>query len=173
MSKALTSGIGAAASGFASALLLAGCVPDRQSNPLVGVVPPQDPTARRMVLSTDLPRDTDGNGYPDAIATKSYFFEGESGYPLAIPVRGTIRFDLVNHQGKTITSWTFDLAAIEARAMREVAGICYHLDLSLLETGKTDRVDAETVDVRAHFTPSKPEKPKVTGVVSMHFGRTR
>lgn len=157
----------------AAALGVASCVPDRQSNPLVGVTPPQDPTARRVVLSTDLPRDTDGNGYPDSIATKTYFFEGESGYPLAIPVRGSMRFDLVNHQGKIITTWTFDQTEIEGRAVREAAGICYHLDLSLLDPGKTDRVDAETVDVRAYFSPSKPDKPKVTGVVSMHFGRTR
>lgn len=156
-----------------AALCALGCVPDRQDNPLMGVTPPQDPTARRIVLSTDLPRDTDGNGYPDSIATKTYFFEGESGYPLAIPVRGSMRFDLVNHQGKIISTWSFDPTEIEGRAVREAAGICYHLDLSLLDPGKTDRVDAETVDVRAYFTPTKPEKPKVTGVVSMHFGRTR
>lgn len=159
---------------IAAALLsLAGCVNEKPRGTITTAPPAESLVARRLVLSTDFPRDTDGNGFPDTIPTRCYFFEGVNGFPLAIPVEGTLRFDLTNHTGKSVGSWTMDEKELTSHGMREPAGVGYHLELSLLDPGKTDRIEAETVDVRAFFTPTAPEKPKVSAVVSMHFGRTR
>ncbi len=153
---------------------LAGCISDDPSKPagLGSHQPPSDPKIARLVLTARFPRDTNANGYPDSMTTLVRLFEEEPGWPLALAVPGTFKFEMLDSQKKLITTWAFDASAAQAAATRDATGVCYQFDLSLLEGGRTDQLSTESVDVRATFTPTKGG-PSPNGTVSQHFGRTR
>lgn len=151
-----------------------GCVPDNR--PKVTIDPPKEPRPTRLVMTTTHPRDVDGNGYPDTLTTRVHLFEAEGGFPLAVTIPGWFKFDLIS-KGKTVASWTIDAEQTAARLVPDAVGPAYVFELSLLEGGRTDRLDTETIDLRCSFyavadgTASPP--PRASNVVSRHFGRTR
>lgn len=155
------------------AALLASCVADNPRPPITGMSPPADPKPTRMVVTTYLPTDTNSNGYPDTIALRVHLFEHEGGWPLAVGVPGRFKFEMVSPQGKVLATWDLDPASSPGGIGRDQIGPCYLMDLSLLTDGRTDRIDAETIDLRGVFSPTKePDRP-IRATVSMHFGRTR
>ena len=154
--------------------LLAGCVPDNRSPAISSVPPPSDPNPTKIVLSlSKMPVDSDANGYPDTLSVRIHLFEAEGGWPLSVAVPGSFRFELAPPRAPAFATWNFDAAQTEAARGRDGAGPCYAFELSLLSEGRTDRVDVESVDLRAVFTPAKhPDRP-IRAPISMPFGRTR
>jgi hypothetical protein len=155
-------------------VMAAGCVTDEKKPAIAGVTPPEKVKPSRLVVTSYLPRDTDSNGYPDLIPIRVHLFEAEGGWPLAVWVPGTYRFELTPPGGTAkdvLASWEIDPEAA-GRLGRDQIGLCAMLELSLLEGGRTDRHNAETVDLRTTFTPRDGGGP-IRGVISMHFGRTR
>jgi hypothetical protein len=120
-----------------------------------------------------MPVDSDANGYPDTLSVRIHLFEAEGGWPLSVAVPGTFRFELAAPRAQPFAAWDYNAAQTDAARARDGAGPCYLFELSLLGDGRTDRVDVETVDLRATFTPAKrPDRP-IRAPISMHFGRTR
>jgi hypothetical protein len=159
-----------------SVLAAGGCVTDDPKPAIGEFTPPEKVKPSRLVVTSYLPRDTDSNGYPDQIPVRVHLFEPEGGWPLAVWVPGTYRFELTPPGGgeggsKVLASWEIDPEAT-GRLVRDQIGPCAMLELSLLESGRTDRLEVESVDLRTTFTP-RDGGPAVRGVISMYFGRTR
>lgn len=174
--RSLTIGIGGAL--VAAALVAAGgCVSAEPRPAITGFSPPSEPNPTRIVVTSYMARDTDSNGFPDLIPLRVHLFEAEGGWPLAVTVPGTFRFELVKPgetgNAKPLATWEVDPAQNPAMIKQDQIGPCYMMELSLLTEGRTDRLAVESIDLRTTFLPTKPTPNPIRGVISMHFGRTR
>ncbi len=161
-----------------SAGLAGGCVSDDPRKPsMVGQSGPNTPNPTRMVVTSYLPRDTNSNGSPDLIQLRVHLFEAEGGWPLAVSVPGTFRFELVTPgeagREKPLATWEIDPATMPRMLTQDQVGPCYLVELSLLSEGRTDRLSVETVDLHASFISKERTANPIRSVISMHFGRTR
>jgi hypothetical protein len=151
---------------------LSGCVADTPRN--VNIPQPEHSRPAKLVLSSTYPRDTNSNGYPDSLAARIHLFEDEGGFPLSLAADGTFHFELASPKGKTFASWSIGGDDAKRAMIRDSVGPCYVFELSLLADGKSDKIDAEKVDLHATFTPATPDSaPPIrgSGIVSLHFGR--
>ena len=158
--------------------LMGGCVSEGPSKPTMsGQSAPSQPHPTRMVVTSYLPRDTDSNGSPDLIPLRVHLFEAEGGWPLAVAVPGTYRFELAAPgdagRQKPLATWDVDPSASPRMLTQDQVGPCYLIELSLLSGGRTDRLMVETVDLHAAFVPTDTKQSTIRSVISMHFGRTR
>lgn len=157
-----------AGAALAVAALLSGCmVEEKRSGPRPTPRQPEGVVPDRIVLSAELPRDTDGNGFPDTTAVSVFVFD--SRYPLAsLKVPGTFEFTLTATGGRRLAKWNFSEEQTEAAARPAAAGPKYEFELSLLGQGG-DRMAQTEAELVGIFTPvgSAP----VRKWVSFHLGR--
>jgi hypothetical protein len=166
--------------GATGAVLLAvtgGCVSAEPKPAISGFNAPNEPSPTRIVVTSYMARDTDSNGFPDLIPLRVHLFEAEGGWPLAVTVPGTFRFELVKPgdagDAKPLATWEIDPAQFPGMLKQDQIGPCYMIELSLLTQGRTDRLAVESIDLRTTFLPTKASPNPIRGVISMHFGRTR
>lgn len=154
-----------------------GCVSDERKPAISEFTAPAKPNPTRIVVTSYMARDTDSNGFPDLIPLRVHLFEAEGGWPLAVTVPGTFRFELATPgdagRAKPLAVWEIDPAKSPGMLGQDQIGPCYMIELSLLNGGRTDRLTVESVDLRTAFIPETPTPNPIRGVISMHFGRTR
>lgn len=134
------------------AALLAGCmVEEKRSGPRPTPRQPEGVIPDRIVISAELPRDTDGNGYPDTTAASVFVFD--SRYSLAsLKVPGTFEFTLTATGGRKLATWSFNEEQTEAAARPAPAGPMYMFELSLLGQA-SDRMAQTEAELVGVFTP--------------------
>ncbi|MBX3383996.1 MAG: hypothetical protein KF864_10865 [Phycisphaeraceae bacterium] len=153
--------INAAARGVVAAaiLLLGGCVADNSgsnSKPTIGP-PPSEPRPGGLFMATNLPDDSDGNGYPDTFVVTVYIFD-QSPYPRSVAIAGSFEFRLVNTSGEVVRAWRIPPETARRAQISAAPGPGYTFRMSLLEDGGTDRLPKQSVDVIGAFTSMEGQR---------------
>jgi hypothetical protein len=132
-------------------LWLAGCVSDEpRDKPNVGP-PPSQPRPGGMFMATNLPDDTDGNGFPDTFVVTVYIFD-QSPYPRSIAVQGAFEFRLVNNNGESVREWRIPPEDARRGQISAAPGPGYNFRMSLLDNNGSDRLPKQSVDIIGVFT---------------------
>ena len=125
------------------------------------------------------PADTNGNLLPDSLQVTAYLFAKP--HPTPMFVDGTMHF-AIYRMGSAGTpdkigpdplrSWSFGTEQVRAMRSMSLAGPCHELSLSLLESGGTDVLPVEFVDLVAWFQPvDGGETVWMRGVRGVQFPR--
>lgn len=148
--------------------------------PTQPVPPPVTARANALAITfAPKPSDTNGNLLPDTLAVTAYLFAKP--HPTPLFADGSLHFAIyrlgqagTSDQPGTdpLRSWSFGTAQVQAMRSMSLAGPCHELTLSLLDSGGTDALPVESVDLIAWFTPADGgDKVWLRGVRGVQFPR--
>lgn len=163
------------AAGVIAAAVVGGCVADGPQPPPAPRPVPAQPSGvrvdRLLTAASQVPEDTDRNGYYDQINVTVYLFD--NAYPDApIQVPGTFAFRLTDAKGKKIAEWAMDEAKTQEARRRFMVGPGYLFTLNLLDVG-TDKLPAGEGQLNASFTPTGGTPIQPRGGTTILIGPSR
>lgn len=154
--------------------MLCGCVADGPRSAPPPHQAPAQPSGlqadKLVATATQIPDDSDRNGYYDTTLVTVYLYG--SGFDLPIHVPGAFTFRLTDARGKQVALWVFDEARTDAARCRTMVGPGYQFRLDLLDVG-TDKFPASEGQLHTSFAPREGATVQPRGGTTVLIGPTR